>query len=268
MNRFAGFTLTFVWVLSGALQAMAVEEADYEVIRKTNAFEIRDYAPHIVAETVVAGNLEDAGSVAFKILFGYISGDNRSRQDVEMTAPVSQQVNREKINMTAPVGQQPIGDKWVVSFMMPASYTMETLPVPEDPKVKLRQVPGRRMAVVRYTGFWSESGYLKNKLKLKAWIRENEFTAVGDPIWARYNPPFTPWFLRRNEILIQVAPDENQDMDQANMDTIQDILTITFLQTLKNRIGRVPLISAKTNWRSPPRTVALTTYSPKKERLQ
>jgi hypothetical protein len=89
------------------------------------------------------------------------------------------------------------------------------------------------MAVVRYTGFWSESGYLKNKLKLKAWIRENEFTAVGDPIWARYNPPFTPWFLRRNEILIQVAPDENQDMDQANIDTIQDIVMMAFLQTLK-----------------------------------
>ncbi|MGA6926667.1 MAG: heme-binding protein [Desulfosarcina sp.] len=185
---------------------MATEEANYEVIRKTNSFEIRDYAPHIVAETVVAGKLEDAGSVAFKILFGYISGDNRSRQEVDMTGP--QQVTREKINMTAPVGQQPIGDKWVVSFMMPAAYTMETLPVPENPKVKLRQVPGRRMAVIRYTGFWSESGYLKNKLKLKAWIRENEFSAVGDPIWARYNPPFTPWFLRRNEILIQVAPKE------------------------------------------------------------
>jgi hypothetical protein len=126
--------------------------------------------------------------------------------------------------MTAPVGQQPIGDKWVVSFMMPAAYTMETLPVPEDPKVKLRQVPGRRMAVVRYTGFWSERGYHDNKMKLEAWIRENELKVVGDPIWARYNPPFTPWFLRRNEILIQVAPDENQDMDQANIDRIQDIV--------------------------------------------
>ena len=203
---------------------MAIEEANYEVIIKYNSFEIRDYAPYIVAETVVAGNLEDAGSVAFKILFGYISGDNRSRQEVEMTAPVSQQVNREKINMTAPVGQQPIDDKWVVSFMMPASYTMKTLPVPENPKVTLRQVPGRRMAVVRYTGFWSERGYLDNKMKLEAWIRENELKVVGDPIWARYNPPFTPWFLRRNEILIPVAQDENQDTDQANIDTIQNIV--------------------------------------------
>jgi len=224
MNRVVGFTLTLLWILTGALHAMAIEEASYEVIIKYNSFEIRDYAPYIVAETVVDGNLEDAGSVAFKILFGYISGDNRSRQKVEMTAPVSQQVNREKIKMTAPVGQQPIGDKWVVSFMMPAAYTMETLPDPENPKVSLRQVPGRRMAVVRYTGFWSERGYLDNKMKLEAWIRENELKVVGDPIWARYNPPFTPWFLRRNEILIPVAQDENQDTDQANIDTIQNIV--------------------------------------------
>jgi hypothetical protein len=162
--------------------------------------------------------------MAFKTLFGYISGNNRSRQKVEMTAPVSQQANREQIKMTAPVGQQPAGDKWAVSFMMPASYTLETLPIPENHKVTLRQVPGRRMAVVRYTGFWSEKGYLDNKLKLEAWIRENELTTVGDPIWARYNPPFTPWFLRRNEILIPVAPDENQDTDQANIDTIQNIV--------------------------------------------
>jgi hypothetical protein len=102
---------------------------------------------------------------------------------------------------------------------------METLPVPENPDVTLLQVPGCRMAVVRYTGFWSESGYLKNKLKLKAWIRENEFSAIGDPIWARYDPPFIPWFLRRNEILIQVTPEDNQDMDQANINTIQDIFS-------------------------------------------
>ena len=224
MNRVAGFTLTLVWVLTGALHVMAIEEANYRVIWKTNPFEIRDYAPHIVAETVVEGSLEEAGSIAFKTLFGYISGNNRSRQKVEMTAPVSQQANREQIKMTAPVGQQPAGDKWAVSFMMPASYTLETLPIPENHKVTLRQVPGRRMAVVRYTGFWSEKGYLENKLKLEAWIRENELTTVGDPTWARYNPPFTPWFLRRNEILIPVAPDENQDTDQANIDTIQNIV--------------------------------------------
>ena len=110
----------------------------------------------------------------------------------------------EKIEMTAPVGQQRFQEKWAVSFIMPASYTLETLPEPEDPKVTLRQVPARRMAAVRYSGFWSEKGYLRYKLELESWIRESGLTIVGDPIWARYNPPFTPWFLRRNEILIPV----------------------------------------------------------------
>jgi hypothetical protein len=87
---------------------------------------------------------------------------------------------------------------------MPASYTLETLPVPDDPKITLRQVPARRMAAVRYTGTWSEKNYLQNKLELESWIRKQSLTVVSDPVWARYNPPFTPWFLRRNEILIPV----------------------------------------------------------------
>ena len=191
-------------MITGAMDAMAIEEATYKVIKKDNQFEIRDYAPHILAETVVEGDLEEAGNKAFNRLFRYISGGNRSRDKVAMTAPVSQEPIREKIKMTAPVRQQRIQEKWAVSFMMPASYTMETLPEPEDPEVKLRQVPARRMAAVRYSGFWSENGYLRHKLQLESWIRDRGLTIVGDPIWARYNPPFTPWFLRRNEILIPV----------------------------------------------------------------
>jgi effector-binding domain-containing protein len=188
---------------------MAIEEAPYNVTMKTDNFEVRNYAPHIVAETVVKGSLKNAGSKAFRILFGYISGDNRSRQTVDMTAPVSQQANSEKIEMTAPVGQQQMQDQWVVTFMMPAVYTMETLPVPENPKVTLRQVPGRRMAAVRYSGSWSEKGYLENKAKLETWIKDNGFKIAGTPLWARYNPPFTPWFLRRNEVLIPITADAN-----------------------------------------------------------
>ena len=86
-----------------------------------------------------------------------------------------------------------------------ASYTLETLPEPEDPKVTLRPVPARRMAAVSYSGFWSEKNYIRYKLELEAWIQEKGLTIVGDPLWARYNPPFTPWFLRRNEILIPVT---------------------------------------------------------------
>jgi hypothetical protein len=191
-------------LLMGAMNAMATEEASYKVLKSSGKFELREYAPHILAETVVGGDLEGAGSKAFRILFRYISGANRSREKVPMTAPVSQEKAGEKIAMTAPVGQQRVQDKWAVSFTMPASYTLETLPLPDDPQITLRQVPARRMAAVRYSGLWSEGNYLQNRSELEAWIRERGLTAAGDPIWARYNPPFTPWFLRRNEILIPV----------------------------------------------------------------
>ena len=190
---------------------MAIEEAAYKVVKRDDAFEIRDYAPHILAETVVEGDLEQAGNKSFRRLFRYISGDNRSRDKVAMTAPVSQEPMREKIKMTAPVGQQRVQERWAVSFMMPASYTLKTLPEPEDPQVTLRQVPARRMAVVRYSGFWSEKNYLRYRMKLESWIRDRGLTIVGDPVWARYNPPFTPWFLRRNEILIPVDGGADQE---------------------------------------------------------
>jgi effector-binding domain-containing protein len=192
-------------IFFGAMDAMAIEEATYNVLEKDNDFEIRDYAPHILAETIVEGDFEDAGNKAYRRLFRYISGDNRSRGKVAMTAPVSQEPMGDKIKMTAPVGQQRTQGKWTVSFMMPSSYTLGTLPEPEDPKVTLRQVPARRLAAVRYSGFWSEKNYLQYKLALESWIHQRGLKIAGDPIWARYNPPFTPWFLRRNEILIPLA---------------------------------------------------------------
>lgn len=204
MKRSIRIILVAVFVIIGAMDAMAIEEAPYKVLKKDSKFEIRDYAPHILAETVVEGNLEEAGNKAFNRLFRYISGDNRSRDKVAMTAPVSQEPMGEKIKMTAPVGQQRVQESWAVSFMMPASYTLETLPEPEDPEVTLRQVPARRMAAVSYSGFWSEKNYLRYKMELESWIQERGLTILGDPVWARYNPPFTPWFLRRNEILLPV----------------------------------------------------------------
>jgi len=197
-------------IIMGAMDAMATEEASYKVMKTSGAFELREYAPHIVAETVVEGDLEGAGSKAFRRLFRYISGDNMSRGTIAMTAPVSQEQKGEKIRMTAPVGQQRAGEKWAVSFTMPAGYTLETLPVPDDPTITLRQVPARRMAAVRYSGLWSEGSYLKHRQELESWIREGGLTVAGDPVWARYNPPFTPWFMRRNEILIPVTADADQ----------------------------------------------------------
>ncbi len=196
--------LTLVIIFSGAYSAMAIEEAPYEVVKVEGKFEVRDYAPHLLAETFVEGDFEAAGSRAFQRLFRYISGDNRSQTKISMTAPVSQQ-SGEKIDMTAPVGQQKSGDQWVVSFMMPASYDMATLPVPDNPLVTLRQVPARRMATIQYSGFWSEKNYQKNKLKLDLWIQKEGLMIRGEPIWARYNAPFVPWFMRRNEILVPVS---------------------------------------------------------------
>lgn len=204
MKYFIQKLVTAVIIMMGATNAMAIEEAPYTLVEKDHAFELRDYAPHILAETVVQGTLEEAGNKAFTRLFRYISGANTASARVAMTAPVSQQPAGEKIKMTAPVEQQPVPGGWVVSFMMPASYTLETLPRPTDPLISLRQVSARRMAAVRYSGFWSEKAYLRNKRELESWIRHKGLTIVGDPVWARYNRPFTPWFLRRNEILIPV----------------------------------------------------------------
>lgn len=193
-----------ILMMCGAVNVMAVEEAVYTVVKQDDVFEVRDYAPYVVAEVVVSGTLEEAGNNAFDALFNYISGENKSRSKLAMTAPVAQEAASEKIAMTAPVGQQRIQDKWAVSFMMPAAYTLATLPIPDDTNIRLRAVPAHRVAAVRYSGFWSEKNYLKNKQALEQWVNKNNFTATGEPVWARYNPPFTPWFLRRNEILIPI----------------------------------------------------------------
>jgi effector-binding domain-containing protein len=184
---------------------MATEEAPYTVVNESGGFEIRDYEAHILAETMVDGTLEEAGNKAFRRLFNYISGANHSRSSIAMTAPVSQEPSGEKIAMTAPVSQQSAAGKWAVSFMMPASYTIETLPIPDDSSITLRQVPAHRVAAVRYSGFWSEKRFLRYKQGLENWIKENNLEIIGEPVWARYNPPVTLWFLRRNEILIPIA---------------------------------------------------------------
>lgn len=197
--------LLSLFLLTGAPLAMAIEEPAYTLLEKDNAFELRRYDAQIVAETIVEANLEDAGSKAFSRLFKYISGANQSQQKISMTAPVAQSKASKKISMTAPVSQEQMDSgSWRVSFMMPAEYTLETLPVPENPKVSLREIPERDMAVIRYSGFWSEKNYQTHYLKLQAWLESRNLDKLGEAVWARYNPPFMPWFLRKNEIQIPV----------------------------------------------------------------
>ena len=196
--------------------ATTVEEVKYKLISQTENFELRDYPPHIIAETEVGGTLEDAGGKAFKRLFDYISGENQSRENISMTTPVTQKSSSEKIAMTAPVGQQRMAGGWMVSFIMPMSYTLDSLPVPDNPDVRLRQITARRMACVQYSGTWSEKRYLRYLQELETWIAKNRFRILGEPVWARYNPPFTPWFLRRNEILIPVDSEEKRENDSVS----------------------------------------------------
>ena len=182
---------------------MAIEEAKYRVVLKDGPIEIRDYEPSIVAETVVSGEFEDAGDSAFRRLFRYIDGNNVSQEEIAMTAPVSQG-RSEKIAMTSPVGQQSAPGGWAVSFMMPASYTMETIPEPKDDSVAIREIPAYRAAAIRYSGFWSEKNYQEHLAELNAWLDARDYRRAGEPVWARYDAPFKPWFMRRNEILIPV----------------------------------------------------------------
>ncbi|MDX2465483.1 MAG: heme-binding protein [Porticoccus sp.] len=205
MLRIAWISWITITTLLLAGNAMAVEEAKYNVLREEDGFELREYETHILAETTVDGEFENAGNEAFGRLFKYISGNNKQQQKVEMTSPVGQEPSSQKIEMTSPVGQQKQDGKWVVSFMMPASFELETTPEPKDPNVSIREVPARLIAVVRYSGFWSEKRYRHNLEKLQDWIANKHLISVGEPIWARYNPPFIPWFLRRNEVLVPVA---------------------------------------------------------------
>ena len=121
-----------------------------------------------------------------------------------MTAPVTQEVASEKIPMTAPVTQEKAGEKWRIAFVMPSRSSLATLPEPLDSRIKLKEIPARLMAAVRYSGTWSRGRYEDKEKSLREFIRQKALKIVGEPVWARYNPPFMPWFLRRNEVLIPV----------------------------------------------------------------
>ena len=144
--KFVRWSVLFAVWWSVGLNVMATEEAKYTVITKEGACELRDYAPYVLAETVVGGNLEEAGNTAFGRLFDYISGRNRPHVKIRMTAPVSQEAQAQKIAMTAPVAQQRTLQGWAVSFTLPAAFTLASAPIPTDARITLREVPERRVA--------------------------------------------------------------------------------------------------------------------------
>jgi len=183
---------------------VGIEKAKYTMLEKEGKFEIRQYPSHIIAETIVEAGFDNAGNIAFRKLFDYISGQNRSKESIAMTAPVNQKGSSEKIAMTAPVNQQKSEDRWAVSFIMPSKYTMETLPQPLDLDVTLKEIPPRKMAALRYSGTWSRKRYEAKKLLLEQFVNNKGLQVVGEAVFARYDPPFQLWFLRRNEVLIPV----------------------------------------------------------------
>lgn len=202
----AGLGLILLLAALGAIVlgggTVAYESPTYSIVRALGDIEIREYRPYVVAETMVGGTPDTAGNEGFRRLAKYIFGGNRGTRKIAMTAPVSQKkVEGTKIAMTSPVTQEKVGDQFVVQFMMPSEYTLEELPEPDDPRITLRQVPARTFAALKYSGSWSQGNYQKHLALLLDALRSEGYEAIGEPIWARYDAPFKPWFLRRNEIL-------------------------------------------------------------------
>ena len=186
---------------------MATEEPKYTVLEKEPPFEIRSYAPMIVAEVEVNGDLDQASSQGFRLIAAYIFGQNQVSEKIAMTAPVTvvdQAAKSAKIAMTAPVGIEPNAGKWVVSFVMPAEYTMDTIPKPLNSQVQLRQIPAVKKAVISFTGFYSDQKVTEKTLELEQWMKSRNLQSNSPPNFARYNPPWTLPFMRRNEVMISL----------------------------------------------------------------
>ncbi len=185
---------------------MSLEQPDYDVVYRDGDIEYRQYKPYLVAETVIesVGDYKAAGNEGFRRLFRYIAGGNQSRSKIAMTAPVAQTPTSEKIAMTVPVQQAGSADGWRVAFMLPTRYTLETAPVPSDPRVQVREVPGRLMAVLRYSGRWTERNFEKKRASLLALLESEAVAPLGDIQSALYDAPYMPPFLRRNEVMVEV----------------------------------------------------------------
>jgi hypothetical protein len=201
---------------SGA--AMAIEEPAFELIEKAEPYEIRLYRPFIVAETVVDGDLDAASNAGFRLIADYIFGNNlavggkagdKTNAKIAMTAPVAAEPVSEKIAMTTPVLAEPQAagmdaSRWRIHFVMPSQYSLATLPKPVNPAVQLRAVPGQRFAVLVFSGFAGAEKVQVKSDELLAWVSQRGFKTRGVVQLARYNPPWTLPFFRRNEVMVEL----------------------------------------------------------------
>lgn len=181
-----------------------VEQAKYTVVESHGNIEIRDYAPQIVAEVEVSGDRKTAINAGFRIIADYIFGNNTAAQKVAMTAPVTQ-AESAKIAMTAPVTQQGEGSAWRVRFVMPGNYTMDTLPKPNNDAVTLKEIAAKRFAAIRFSGTAAEQNLKEHTDALSAFIQARNLSAQSVPVYAFFNPPWTLPFLRRNEVMVEIA---------------------------------------------------------------
>ena len=188
--------------------AMAVEEPSYKTVMKVSGFEIRDYPALCVAEVTVTGDRSEAANQGFRLLAGYIFGGNKRRQSLAMTAPVAQipaSQAQEKIPMTAPVTEIQGANAWLVRFIMPSTYTLDTLPIPNDSRVRLLGLPPTRFAVIRFSGLIGQDTVATQTEALNQAIKVHHLRPTGPVSLAQYNPPWTLWFMRRNEVMVEVA---------------------------------------------------------------
>ena len=203
--------LAFLISLLIASTAMATEEPKFSIIEKSEPFELRNYAPQLIAEVKVEGDLDTASSQGFRLIAAFIFGQNQVSEKISMTVPVGIEATQStKIAMTVPVGIEASKDsaagvnQWVFSFVMPSEYTMATLPKPLNPLVTIRELPAQKRAAIIFSGFNSEAKVLEKTKALEEWIKGKQWQVIGAPQFARYNPPWSMPFMRRNEILITV----------------------------------------------------------------
>jgi len=196
--------LLIIWSIWGYFSSK-VEQAEYSVIKKYKDYEIRNYPSHIVAQTTVDGSYEKAMSTGFRIIAGYIFGGNTKRESISMTAPVKEEKpTTERISMTAPVTLDVGGTSRVISFVMPKKYSLETLPKPNDSRVQLVNIPTKKMAVLRFSWFRNSNRIDKMKKKLLSALYRDKIEMIGKSSYAGYNAPWTPPWMTRNEVMIEI----------------------------------------------------------------
>lgn len=199
--------------LSTTSMAAAADEPAHTVIRTEGAIEIRDYVAVIEAHVEVEGDRRGAVNDGFRPLAGYIFGGNQSRdgagaEEIAMTTPVIQSASQ-RIAMTSPVTQEVSGEGiWRVAFIMPAQWTMATLPVPDNAEVRLVEIPARRMAAIRFSGRARDSVLAEKQAELLDFLAANAYRVIGEPQYAYYNPPWTLGPFRRNEVMVEVEPSD------------------------------------------------------------